>query len=626
MPNPEPSNPPVPRRKPGSSSTRDAGPWLAPGNVIEMTPLERHYRPWLLAIWLAAVAATVAVNYTAITQFRFWDPDDVMRLLEVRDWLAGQSWFDVAQHRMNLPTGLSMHWSRLLDVPLAAIMLLLEPFVGQRIAETVAAVTIPMLTLGATMGLIGGITRHRSGAGAGLLAAALCLLSIGTWYAIQPMRIDHHGYQIVCGLGIVWALVTRQERSGAVIAGFCAALWTHISLEGLAFTLFTSAWLGLLWIVNPEGRRQLPRFLTVLCVTSACLYLAVHGTRLIGATFCDQISPIHIGVFALAALLSFAAVTFASHSIGLRVTVLAATAVSCALLYRLSAPQCASGPFGSLGPLGHDLWYLNVPEGVPLWHSPVGTRLTWGVFPWVGLAGALTASLRSNSRRPDEWFYCASLATATGIGLLVTRAGAFANLLALPGAVGLIVVAFEKSETWYSPLRILARAGSILLLNPFAAQSTALLAAPLSPSLQAGPAQQVDAEHPHCGQIDSLAALDRLPPTTIMAALELGPNILAGTHHFAVTGPYHRNPDALEDVLRFFTADERTAHSVAMRRNAHLLAFCPADRAMAGMRKLAPDGVAAALLQGRPPAWLQPAPLPSVGGLKVYRIKPITDR
>jgi len=591
-----------------------------------MPSLERHYRLWLLAIWLAAVAAAIAVNYAAITQFRFWDPDDVMRLLEVRDWLAGQSWFDVAQHRMNLPAGLSMHWSRLLDVPLAMIMLLLEPFVGQRIAETVAAVAIPMLTLGATMGLVGGIARHRSGAGAGLLAAALCLLSIGTWYAMQPMRIDHHGYQIVCGLGIVWALVTRRARSGAVIAGLCAASWTHISLEGLAFTLCTSAWLGLLWIVDPERHRRLPLFLAALGVTSACLYLAVHGAGLIGATFCDQISPIHIGVFALAALLSLAAVTFANHSIGLRVVVLVATAASCALLYRLSAPQCASGPFGSLGQLGYGLWYRNVHEGVPLWHSPVETRLVWGVFPWVGLAGALMTSLRSNARWSGEWSYCALLAAATGIGLLVTRTGAFANLLAIPGAVSLIVPVFAKSEPWPIPLRVLARAGSVLLLSPFAAQSTALIAVHTSPIVQTGPVQQANAGDLRCGQIDSLAALDRFPPTTIIAPLELGPNILAGTHHYAVTGPYHRNPDALEDVLRFFTADERTAHSVAIRRNAHLLAFCKVGGEMAGMRKFAPKGLAAALLQGRTPAWLQPVPLPAAAGLKLYRIRLAADR
>jgi len=578
--------------------------------------IERHYRFWLLAIWLASAAAAITVNHSSIAQFRFWDPDDVMRLLEVRDWLVGQSWFDVAQHRMNLPAGLSMHWSRLLDVPLAAIIILLKPLVGQRTAETVASVVVPMLTLGATMSLVAGIARHRSGAGAGLLAAALCLLSIGTWYAMPPMRIDHHGYQLLCGLGIAWALVTRDDRKGTVIAGLCAAAWCHISLEGLAFTACASAWLGLRWVVDPHPRARLPLFLATLSIGSAALYIAVHGIGLIGHTFCDQISPVHITVFGLAALLSVPTMAFRITAMGLRATSLAVIGVSCALLYRLWAPQCAAGPFGSLGPLGHGLWYLNVHEGVPLWHAPVETRLAWGIFPWVGLAGALTAALRSEDAGSGKWSYCALLAAATAIGLLVTRAGAFANLLAIPGAVGLFLLIADRSEAWPLTPRALARAGSLMLLSPFGAQSTSLLA------MQTQPAPQTTSQEQRCGQIDTLAALDRVPPVTILAPLELGPNVLAGTHHSAVTGPYHRDPDALEDVLRFFTADEPTAHAVALRRHARLLIFCPAGGEMATMAKFAPAGLAARLLRGKAPQWLTPVALPGTPGLSLYRILP----
>ena len=580
-----------------------------------MSAVERHHRLWFLSIWLAGVLAAIAVNHSAIVQFRFWDPDDVMRLLEVRDWLKGQSWFDVVQHRMNLPVGLSMHWSRLLDVPLAALILLFEPFVGQRMAETIAAVVVPVFTLGATMGLVAGITRHRSGTGAGLLAAALCLLSIGTWYAMQPMRIDHHGYQILCGLGMVWALIARQDRNGAIIAGLCAALWTHISLEGLAFTACASAWLGLLSLAKPEQRLRLPFFLSALCVASALLYLAVHGLGLIGETFCDQMSPIHIVAFGVAALLSFAMLALPPRAVMPRIAAFATIAASCAFLYRSWAPQCAAGPFGSLGPLGHDLWYVNVHEGMPLWRAPVEARFVWGVFPWVGLAGAAMTAFASSRRSWDEWSYFALLAAATGIAMLVMRAGAFANLLAIPGAVGLIILIFDRTEAWLLPLRISVRAGSLLLLSPFGAQSTSLFA------MQHNPAPSGQALDRRCGQIDSLAALDSFAPTTVLAPLELAPNIVAATHHYGVTGPYHRNPHALEDVLRFFTAPEQAAHAVALRRNAGLLVFCPIGGEMAAMAKFAPKGLAAQLLSGHPPRWLRPLLLPETAGIRISQVR-----
>src|ERR1700733_1318490 len=48
------------------------------------------------------------------------DTDDATRLVQVHDFLAGQGWFDLTQYRIDPPDGLLMHWSRLVDVPIAA--------------------------------------------------------------------------------------------------------------------------------------------------------------------------------------------------------------------------------------------------------------------------------------------------------------------------------------------------------------------------------------------------------------------------------------------------------------------------------------------------------------------------
>jgi hypothetical protein len=579
-----------------------------------MPAIDRHYRLLLLLLWLSSAVLVALLSWHSITAFRFWDPDDVMRLLEVRDWLGGQSWFDVSQHRMNLPAGLSMHWSRLLDLPLAGMILLFEPFTGARTAEIVAAASVPLATLGATMALVAAITRHRSGSGPALLAAAFCLLSVGAWYAMLPMRIDHHGYQILCGLGMVWALVTRRDRRGAALAGLSAALWTHISLEGLAFTTCAAGWLGLLGIADADQRSRLAAFLGALALASLAFYFIVHGSSLIGRTYCDQISPVHLGIFALAALLGLAGAALPGRSIIVRLTALAVTAVACAILYRVWAPQCAAGPFGGLGPLGRGLWYMNVHEGRPLWEAPLETRLSWGLFPWVGLIGAGATTIMARKRELESWTYCALLAGAIAIGLLVTRAGAFANLLAIPGAVGLVVPLARRTESWPVAVRILPRAAAILLLSPFVAQSTPLL---IPAPHDAKPAPPRNAR---CGDIDGMAALDRLPATTVLAPLELGPAILAGSRDSAVSGPYHRDPDALEDVLRFFTAAPDTARAIAARRHAGLVLFCPTGGEITSMAKVAPKGLAARLEQGSPPSWLKPVKLSGGAGLAIYRI------
>jgi len=575
--------------------------------------VERHYRLWLLLIWLASATVMIAVSWGAIQSWRFPDPDDAMRLAEVRDWMAGQSWFDVSQHRMNLPAGLSMHWSRWLDVPIAALVRLFTPLLGQRAAETLAMVAIPLLTLGLAQALAAEIARRREGAIGGLIAAACCALSIGAWYAMRPLRIDHHGWQIVAGLGMVLALIARRDWRGAVVAGLCAAAWVHISLEGLAFTAGAATWLGLRWIFWPAERYRLPIFLGTLAAAELVLYLSVHGVSLIRQTYCDQFSPVHLAALSVAALLTFSVTRFAPASRPIRLWMMAIAALMTGALYRFCAPQCAGGPFAMLGPLGYQLWYLNVPEGVPLWHLGRDLALVWGLFPWVGLAGATIAVLRPSGDRIEVLDYAALLAIATAIGLVVTRAGAFANLLAIPGAVTLIRLLIGRTEPWPLPARVTARALAILMLCPAGAGVAAMLLSKPAPPAPTS-AAKVDLA---CALPDSLKPLDALPRATILAPLDFGPSLLIGTHHAAVTGPYHRDPAALEDVLRFFTASD--ARPIALRRHAGYVAFCPADGEMAAMAKFAPGGLAAALMHDRAPAWLTPLPGPS--GIKLYRIR-----
>lgn len=71
----------------------------------------------LLLIWSVAVL-TLGVTFGTSSL----STDDAMRLVEVRDLLAGQNWFDLTQYRLNSPNGVVTHWSRLIDLPLAVLI------------------------------------------------------------------------------------------------------------------------------------------------------------------------------------------------------------------------------------------------------------------------------------------------------------------------------------------------------------------------------------------------------------------------------------------------------------------------------------------------------------------------
>jgi hypothetical protein len=87
-----------------------------------------------------------------------------MRLIQVRDLLAGQSWFDVNQALVDAPGGgVPMYWPRLVDIPLALVIVVLTPLSGAATAETAAMVAVPLLTLGLAMLLAARTARRLPG-------------------------------------------------------------------------------------------------------------------------------------------------------------------------------------------------------------------------------------------------------------------------------------------------------------------------------------------------------------------------------------------------------------------------------------------------------------------------------
>ena len=135
-----------------------------------------------------------------------------MRLVQVRDLLAGQGWFDLVQHRVNPPDGTPMHWSRLVDAPIAAMIVGLRPLLGPEAAERWAVLLwplVPALLLLPSAGLIGNRLAGAPGAVLTILAAGLAVPLVRHFV---PGRIDHHNVQMALSMALVAALVFIPRR------------------------------------------------------------------------------------------------------------------------------------------------------------------------------------------------------------------------------------------------------------------------------------------------------------------------------------------------------------------------------------------------------------------------------
>ena len=107
---------------------------------------DRRWRWIVIATWLGFCAFYLVQKWGPIHGLGLGDTDDNMRLAQVRAWLGGQGWFDLRQYKLDPPAGANIHWSRIVDLPIAGLILAARPFVGNAAAERFAVLLAGAVT------------------------------------------------------------------------------------------------------------------------------------------------------------------------------------------------------------------------------------------------------------------------------------------------------------------------------------------------------------------------------------------------------------------------------------------------------------------------------------------------
>lgn len=571
-------------------------------------------------VWLALAAILLVRSASAIAEGQFPDPDDVLRLVQVRDLLAGQPWFDLHQYRIDGPGGTLMHWSRLVDLPLLLTIGALTPLFGVAAAEQIALVAVPLITLAAILLVIARIAGRFTDL-QGVTLACLCLgLSPLVLAQIQPLRIDHHGWQIFTVILALAGLLPGRPGWRAALSGLALAAGLSISLELLPIVAAFGAVFALRWLADGATSRPLVVFLASLSGSLAVLFLVTRGLGDL-VQHCDAIAPAHLALFGIAALGAAAVARLRPASRPVLVAALAVPVLAAGAFYLWSAPQCLSGPFGQLDPLVREFWYENVAEGQPAWR--IAPDLWLPVVAQGVIALAMLAWLwRNRSGEERRWWfeYLLVAGAAFVTGLLVWRSMAFVGVLAAIPLGWLTALLLEKLRATERPLRKIGVAAAMcLVLVP----SFPLTVAGLSGLRGAQAAEKAGpTTSPACRLTDSAAALNRLAPATLFAPLDLGPTLLERTRHGVVATAHHRANLAMHDVLAAFLGTPEEARALIARHDAGYVVLCTDMGEAQLYRKRAPRGFAAQLMNGSAPHWLEPVPLPGPQGLRVWRVRP----
>ena len=575
--------------------------------------------------WGLTAAALVAKTLSmAGTVPLILDTDDAMRLTMVHDFLAGQGWFDLVQHRLNTPYGALIHWSRLIDLPEGALLLVLRPLFGAA-ADVALAYAWPLLLLGPLLWLTARLALRLGGRPAlwpGLLLSALSLITL---VEFAPGRLDHHSVQILLALAMLGCAIAALERPRfAVGAGVAAGLALTIGIESLPLVGATIMAFGLAWVASARQAVALRDFgLSFALTTALGLAQGVPPERWL-APGADAISA----TYALAALLCGLAFLLLSllrlQPAPLRLIAgLVAGAIAVALVVA-SFPAILGGPYGQLDPWLLANWIDRISEAEPLADSfasgPVYTAAV--AIPVVtGLAVVAWNVVRVQHDRGAWLVHGLMLTIAFLVMLLQIRAARFAVPLAAPACAVLIGLAWRRMVTTNGFGPIFAMLGSVAASAGLVLAILGTLVVTVVPAYDANTLDPNRAARQSCLMPAAFADLAGLPPERIMAPIDLGSHLLLYTPHAVVAAPYHRNEQGVRDAFRFFNEPIAAGREILRARGITLVVICPAMSEIRGLVAHTDDSFVTLYAAGRLPAWLQEVSRPA-DVLKVYSVEP----
>ncbi|MES2022272.1 MAG: AcrB/AcrD/AcrF family protein [Pseudomonadota bacterium] len=585
-----------------------------------MRSVERDWVRLSLIAWLCIAIYFVHDRWVGIHYLQLGDTDDNMRLMQVRAWLSGQGWYDLRQYRLNPPSGYDIHWTRIVDLPIAGLIVLLRPFVGAREAEMLACGIAPLLPLSIAILGLGATVRRLVSPYAWPLAIALLLCCSATLLMYMPERIDHHGWQLAMLSLTVAGLSDPKGIRGGAIVGLASAVSLAIGLEMLPYAAIAGAILALRWIWDRAEAQRLSIYALCLGAGSGLGYalFASYGNAV---PRCDALTPVWLSVMVMAGALLFALAWVNPANRWVRLALAIAAGAVIVIGFALVFPQCLGRPEQASPELQKN-WLNMIREARPIYVHPFRVAFPVAIMPVVGVIGAIVATWRARGTALGA-AWATVLLFVTGAALLLlwqARAGPAAQMLAVPGAVALAWLLIPYLQAQRSPLvRVLGTVAVILLVGSGLFAGLAFRFLPIDRPTKR--VQIIDRASGSCPTMTALSPLNRYPAQTIFSFVDLGPRIITITHHNAVAGPYHRNGDAILDVQHAFSGTPENFRAIAKRHGASLLLICPNMAESTIYRVRAPGGFYDQLAHRKTFDWLEPLPLPAKSPLRLWQIK-----
>ena len=581
--------------------------------------IDRRWKLITVLVWLIFCGWFIFSNLSDIHYFRLGDTDDNMRIMQVRGLLHGQGWYDLRNYHMNPPYGANIHWSRLVDLPIAGLILALRPILGGPGAERWAVGIAPLLPYLLLLFSVALAARRMIDSRAYPIAFGALLCAGSTNGMFMPERIDHHGWQLALLALSIASMADPRRVRGGLLLGISTALSLAIGLEMIIYLALAGVAVVLFWVDDAEERDRLRAYAVSLGGSTALAFLifASNDNR---APVCDALSPVWLSDALLASGLMYALtlLRIADWRKRLAIAVLAGGII--AGFHALAWPHCLQRLEG-VSPEVDRLWLSHVKEARPIYMHGWRTAGLISALPVTGLIGfVLLAWMKRRDRDLVRRIIGAAVPSiAAGVLLLwQTRTGPAAQMLATTGAaaLGWYLVPFAQ-RIRSSPVRVIATVTTVIIC----AGAAVPLIFDMIPESKATPREAgVGKANSRCASLWGLRPVALEPKGTVFTFIDLGPRLIAVTHHDAITGPYHRNGPQIADIMNAFRGDADQAHRIINKYHSTYLLDCPNMSTSTIFMAETPKGFYAQLQHGQVPKWLAPVPLPKDSPFRMWRV------
>ncbi|MDQ2079284.1 hypothetical protein RA307_03750 [Xanthobacteraceae bacterium Astr-EGSB] len=568
----------------------------------------------LLLAWGLAAVQLLVLN-GGVDPGTMTDPDDVMRLVQMREFVSGRGWFDLHEPRLAPPGGYDSHWSRLIDAGLAGLFLVFRIAVTSARAEFLMGIVWPLMWLLPAAAAVAAIAWRIGGREAAIVLLLLVAIGLPVMAQFRPGRIDHHNVQITLALVALAAAAWAERIRMAAACGAFTGLALAIGLEGLPFLVVAGAAVALRFCVERASAPALRAYGLSLAVATLVGFLVTVGPAQWGRTACDMLAINWMEPVVAAGLgLVVAGGWFVSQHAAARCAAVAVALAVSATVFVAFEPRCLGGPYAMMAPGVREIWLAHVMEMQPLWKFVSGKpaiAATIVTFPLVGLVAGIALASEGAMRR-NAGFLLAATAFVIAIAMTVAAVKVYnyAAWLAMPLVAGAVPRLFVR-------LRLTTLAARFLVALLF---TPAVLSVFTVKAVELAGATPAYDDVRACFETKNYAQFARLPSGVIAGDINYGVMVLALTRHAMLAAPYHRLSENILATHEMFARPAEEARRVIDAHGVDYLVSCGGSPPADMTAQESANGLWASLASDDLPDWLEKLPREDGDAFTVYRI------